>query len=72
MATRRASREGPGDPNRLAIEHLLRLLNKSGGQRITVKMLRADLASGAPTNADGTVNLVHYAAWLVHEMACGD
>ena len=23
-----------------------------------------DLEAGAPTNADGTVNLVHYAAWL--------
>jgi hypothetical protein len=26
--------------------------------------LEADLADGAPTNADGTVNLVHYGAWL--------
>jgi hypothetical protein len=24
----------------------------------------ADIADGAPTNPDGTVNLVHYAAWL--------
>ncbi|MCK4283687.1 MAG: hypothetical protein KAX44_05170, partial [Candidatus Brocadiae bacterium] len=23
-----------------------------------------DLAAGAPANADGTLNLVHYAAWL--------
>jgi hypothetical protein len=23
-----------------------------------------DLAAGAPTNADGTLNLVQYAAWL--------
>mgnify|MGYP006307374949 CR=1 FL=1 len=26
--------------------------------------LEADLAAGAPTNPDGTLNLVHYAAWL--------
>jgi len=26
--------------------------------------LEADIAAGAPTNADGTVNLVHYGAWL--------
>jgi hypothetical protein len=27
--------------------------------------------AGAPTNADGSINLVHYAAWLVKEMATG-
>jgi len=31
---------------------------------ISVDMLRVDLAAGAPMNADGTINLVHYAAWL--------
>ena len=31
--------------------------------------LEADVAAGAPTNPDGTINLVHYAAWLVQQMA---
>jgi hypothetical protein len=31
---------------------------------------QADVDAGAPTNGDGTINLVHYAAWLVKEMAC--
>ena len=35
---------------------------------ISVDMLRADIAAGAPTNADGTINLVHYAAWLNQQM----
>jgi hypothetical protein len=36
-------------------------------------MLQSDLlAAGAPANADGTINLVHYAAWLVREMASRD
>jgi hypothetical protein len=35
-------------------------------------MVLRDVADGAPTNADGTINLVHYAAWLVREMAGGD
>ncbi len=35
-------------------------------------MIREDIAEAAPANADGTVNLVHYAAWLVREMASGD
>jgi plasmid maintenance system antidote protein VapI len=30
--------------------------------------LEADIAAGAPVNADGTINLVHYAAWLVKEL----
>jgi hypothetical protein len=30
-------------------------------------MLEADIAAGAPANADGTMNLIHYAAWLARE-----
>ncbi len=30
--------------------------------------LEEDLADGAPTNTDGTINLVHYAAWLNQQM----
>jgi hypothetical protein len=28
--------------------------------------------AGAPANPDGTVHLVHYAAWLLREMGRGD
>lgn len=35
-----------------------------GGHAVTVEMLQPNLAAGAPGNADGTINLVHYAAWL--------
>jgi hypothetical protein len=35
-------------------------------------MLQADLDAGAPANADGSINLVHYAAWLVREMGSRD
>lgn len=31
---------------------------------IAEDVLRNDMATGAPANADGTINLVHYAAWL--------
>ena len=27
-------------------------------------MLKKDVAAGAPTNPDGTINIIHYAAWL--------
>jgi hypothetical protein len=58
----------PINPAALAIADAARLLAKVGGPAITEAMLRDDLASGAPTNADGTINLVHYAAWLVRDM----
>jgi len=60
------------NPNALTPANAARLLTKAGGQPVTVEMLEADLAAGAPVNADGTINLVHYAAWLVREMASRD
>jgi hypothetical protein len=49
-----------------------KILAAAGNRRITEAMVRADIEAGAPTNADGTVNLVHYAAWLTREAAHGD
>ncbi|MBN2133601.1 MAG: hypothetical protein JW741_29135 [Sedimentisphaerales bacterium] len=48
-----------------------KILAAAGSRRITEAMVRADIAAGAPTNADGTVNLVHYTAWLVRKLAGG-
>jgi len=60
----------PLNPNALTLADAARLLAKAG--RVTEAMLRADLAAGAPANPDGTINLVHYAAWLVKESDGGD
>ncbi|MCS6954611.1 MAG: hypothetical protein NZM33_17370 [Bryobacteraceae bacterium] len=60
----------PGlNPGALSLADAARLLARASGWPITEAMLRADLAAGAPTNADGTINLVHYAAWLVRQAA---
>ena len=59
-------------PTSLSVVNATRLLTKAGGQPVTIAMLEADLAAGAPANPDGTINLVHYAAWLVREMASRD
>jgi hypothetical protein len=59
-------------PTSLTVADAARLLTKAGGQSVNVGMIQADLAAGAPANADGTINLVHYAAWLVREMASRD
>jgi hypothetical protein len=59
------------NPNALTPADAARLLSKVGGQPMRVEMIQADLSTGAPVNADGTINLVHYAAWLVRETEHG-
>lgn len=57
------------NPGALRVADAAALLSKVGGERITEAMIRENIRAGAPTNADGTINLVHYAAWLVEQMA---
>lgn len=59
------------DPAALSVADAARVLTRLGGKPVAEDMLRADIEAGAPTNADGTLNLVHYAAWLVREAASG-
>jgi len=54
------------NPAALSVEGAARALG------LPVETVRADLAAGAPTNADGTMNLMHYAAWLNGKIADGD
>ena len=53
-----AHRKAALDPAALTLEDAARVLG------LKRQMLEADIAAGAPTNADGTVNLVHYGAWV--------
>ena len=60
------------NPAALPITYAAQVLTRMGGGRITEEMIRADIDAGAPTNddsrGDGTINLVHYAAWFVQQM----
>jgi hypothetical protein len=67
-----ATENAPVNPNRLTVEQAARLLSAASPRPVSVAMLREDLDAGAPTNADGTINLVHFAAWLAKEMGRGD
>ena len=58
-------------PQALRLADLARILSASGGRPVTVEMLEMDIEDGAPTNPDGTINLVNYAAWLVEGMVRG-
>lgn len=62
----------PINPAALSVSDTARLLSKIGTETIAETVLEADVECGAPTNADGTLNLVHYAAWLVKEMSRGE
>ena len=58
------------NPQALRLEDLAQILSAMGPKPVTVEMLQADIDDGAPVNHDGTMHLLHYAAWLVREMLC--
>jgi hypothetical protein len=72
MTDSNAQGRNPLNPQALSLEDVARILSAAGPKPVTVAMLRDDIDYGAPTNADGTMNLVHYVAWLVKELARGD
>ena len=51
----------------LTKEQLVELLVKVGSSTISSDTLESDISKGAPVNDDGTINLIHYAAWLIRE-----
>lgn len=60
---------GPLNPAALSVADLARVLTRAGGRPVSAAMIEEDLDAGAPTNPDGTVNLVHYTAWLIKAMS---
>lgn len=61
----------PASPKLAAmpVDQVATLLRHAGSQYASPEAIRADIATGAPVNRDGTINLVAYAAWLVRELA---
>jgi hypothetical protein len=59
------------NPQRLTPEELARALSNAGSRLITPEQIEADLVAGAPRNADGTVNILFYTAWLARESGNG-
>jgi hypothetical protein len=62
----------PLNPTALPLADAARALAQVGRESVTEEMLRADVDAGAPTNPDGTLNLVYYAAWLIQETSRAD
>lgn len=55
------------NPSALTPAELAALLAKAGAT-IREADIAQDLAAGAPANADGTIHLVHYTAWLAGQV----
>jgi len=58
--------DGPVNPTALTVEQLARML------AVPAEKVRDHVAAGAPVAADGTINLVNYAAWLNSELGRRD
>lgn len=44
------------------------LLKSAGYDKIKLKDITADIAEGAPTNPDGTMDIMSYGAWLAQRV----
>ena len=62
---------GSLNPQALSAQDMARVLSASGRKAVTVEMVQKCLEDGAPTNPDGTISLVRFAAFLAKEVACG-
>lgn len=54
------------NPQSLSPDELAKLLSAVGSP-VSAQLIESDIAAGAPTNPDGTINLVSYTAWLARE-----
>ena len=76
MTTPEESSDTPADridPLAMTVAQAAKVLSAVSSERITEEMICADVEAGAPVTADGRVNLVYYAAWLIqHEGKHGE
>lgn len=60
------------DPARMTVEQAAKILSAAFRERIEIENIRTDIDEGAPTNDDGTINLMNYTAWQLREVGRGD
>ena len=49
-------------------ENFVTAMRRAGSRTLTLEWLESDVAAGAPVNADGTVDILKYIAWVAKEM----
>ena len=52
----------------IAKENFVTAMRRSGSRTLTLERLEADIAAGAPVNADGTIDILKYVAWIAKEL----
>lgn len=52
----------------LTKDELVLVLRRAGSRTASLEKLGADISAGAPVNADGTVNILKYIAWIAKEL----
>ena len=53
------------NPRALRVAELVTALKAAGSRTISEETVAADIAQGAPANADGTVDMIKYGAWIL-------
>ena len=56
----------------LKTEQLVAIMKRTGAAAGVEEKIARDLTDGAPTNPDGTIDAIEYAAWLLKERATND
>ena len=51
----------------LSVPDLVKLLKHAGSRYASEDAVQKDIESGAPVNPDGSINLIHYTAWLLNK-----
>ena len=49
-------------------ENFVTAMRRAGSRTLTLERRESDVAVGAPVNADGTVDILKYVAWVAKEM----
>ena len=57
------------DPSKLTPQQTAELLTRLGSESVDAESVEDDLVNGAPVNADGSLNVMRYCAWVVRELA---
>ncbi len=67
----KTARQPDVTPMALTVAQVAKVLSAAGGRMVSEDMIRADLDAGAPVNGDGTINLIHFTAWLAKAASGG-
>lgn len=60
------------NPNAMTAEQTAALFSKLRQRKVDVAQIEADTVAGAPTDAEGRLNVLTYTAWMLKEAGRGD